>query len=76
MCYLILLGYLGASAIAYYTLTTLLATIVGIILVVTARPGHNIALPPKKVGLTNNTKIIDSMLDIIRLVLQSASSIR
>ncbi|CAG5115423.1 unnamed protein product [Candidula unifasciata] len=56
---------LGALAMAYYTLTTFLATVVGIVLVVLARPGYSSASMPSTDGFSNNTRIVDSLLDII-----------
>ena len=57
-------GKLGRRAVLYYMATTLLAVILGIILVVSIRPGSNMS---SNVGKsTRKVRALDSLFDLLR----------
>lgn len=68
-------GKIGARAISYYMITTVMAVILGIILVVTIRPGvdrnANVTLQSSQLNSSKlrSTTTTDTMLDLIRNML-------
>ncbi|XP_063075492.1 excitatory amino acid transporter 3-like [Engraulis encrasicolus] len=60
-------GLIGLRAIGYYFLTTILATILGIILVITIKPGGSVSTEDiDRFGTSQNVSMVDAMLDLIR----------
>ena len=63
-------GKVGLRAVAYYMATTVLAVILGIILVTTIRPGDGgiDAEDLKEIGDKRNITTADTLMDLLRLV--------
>lgn len=59
-------GRMGLRAVIYYLTTTLCAVIIGIILVVTIRPGEQGDRKIDKSGNSKNADALDSLFDLIR----------
>lgn len=63
-------GTIGSRAVIYYMLTTVLAIILGIFLVVTIQPGSRLQepIPSEKISIKNknNHTIIDTFMDLMR----------
>lgn len=59
-------GKMGIRAVVYYLTTTLSAVIVGIILVLTIRPGEKGDSEIEKTGKTKQQKPLDALFDLIR----------
>ena len=59
-------GMLGLRAVVYYLTTTLLAVILGVILVVTIKPGQGTTKENNSTAATINVNPADSLLDLIR----------
>ena len=60
-------GRLGLGAIIYYMTTTLLAVIIGIVLVLAIHPGDPDDLSKiQRKGSSKDTKPLDALLDLIR----------
>lgn len=59
-------GKMGLRAVVYYLTTTLCAVIIGIILVVTIRPGERGGKDIDKGGSSKNADALDSLFDLIR----------
>lgn len=61
-------GKIGGRAIAYYMITTVLAVVLGIVLVVIIRPGDN--GPPSNINAdeqtTRDTTTPDTLMDLVR----------
>ena len=60
---------MGIRAVVYYLTTTLSAVIIGIILVLTIRPGDRGEQDINKTGATKEQEALDALLDLIRSVL-------
>ena len=58
-------GRIGGMAVLYYMITTLMAVIIGILLVVAINPGRYKA-DPQKAGNSRLVSPVDSLLDLIR----------
>ena len=61
-------GKMGLRALVYYLATTFMAVVLGIILVVTIKPGDNSSVVSDEEGNTAPGNIADSFLDLIRWV--------
>lgn len=59
-------GRMGLRAVVYYLTTTLCAVIIGIILVVTIRPGEKGDRKIDKSGSSKDTDALDAFFDLIR----------
>ncbi|XP_019640819.1 PREDICTED: excitatory amino acid transporter 1-like [Branchiostoma belcheri] len=59
-------GRLGGRAVAYYAGTTLIAVIIGIILVVSIHPGQGDPSKIERAGSSRRVSAADSFLDLIR----------
>jgi len=59
-------GRMGLRAVVYYLTTTLCAVIIGIILVVTIRPGEQGDRKIDKSGSSKDTDPLDALFDLIR----------
>ncbi|XP_041358900.1 excitatory amino acid transporter 3-like [Gigantopelta aegis] len=59
-------GKLGAGAIIYYMTTTLIAVIIGIVLVVSIQPGYKGGKSITKSGTAKDVKPIYALFDLIR----------
>ncbi|XP_041358898.1 excitatory amino acid transporter 1-like [Gigantopelta aegis] len=59
-------GKLGAGAIIYYMTTTLIAVIIGIVLVMSIQPGYKGGKSIKKSGSAKDVKPLYALLDLIR----------
>jgi Na+/H+-dicarboxylate symporter len=59
-------GRMGLRAVIYYLTTTLCAVIIGIILVVTIRPGEQGDRKIDKSGNSKDADALDSLFDLIR----------
>ncbi|XP_052095353.1 excitatory amino acid transporter 1-like isoform X2 [Mytilus californianus] len=59
-------GKMGLRAVVYYLTTTLCAVIIGIILVVTIRPGERGGKDIDKGGSSKDADALDSLFDLIR----------
>lgn len=59
-------GRMGARAIVYYLTTTLCAVIIGIVLVVTIRPGERGDKKIDKGGESKDADALDALFDLIR----------
>lgn len=59
-------GKMGLRAVVYYLTTTLSAVIIGIILVLTIRPGEKGDSEIDKTGKTQQQKPLDALFDLIR----------
>ena len=58
-------GKVGVRAIVYYVVTTIFAVILGIVLVVSVKPGQGKEKPTTE-GDTKNVTTADTMMDLIR----------
>ena len=58
-------GRLGGLAVAYYMTTTFVAVVIGIILVLSIRPGSRTSVGDDR-GETRTVGVADSFLDLIR----------
>lgn len=61
-------GKIASRSIIYYMTTTVSAVILGIILVVTIRPGDGTTVGEQKATVTRTVLTADTLLDLIRLV--------
>ncbi|KAL2098116.1 hypothetical protein ACEWY4_007323 [Coilia grayii] len=60
-------GLIGLRAITYYFTTTVIAVILGIILVITIKPGGSVNTEDiDRFGSSQNVSMVDAMLDLIR----------
>ncbi|GAB6029085.1 hypothetical protein CHUAL_004869 [Chamberlinius hualienensis] len=59
-------GRIGTRAIVYYMGTTVLAVILGIILVTTIHPGYGNADEMVRSGETRNVTTVDTLMDLVR----------
>ncbi|XP_041358516.1 excitatory amino acid transporter 1-like [Gigantopelta aegis] len=59
-------GKLGAGAIIYYMTTTVIAVIIGIVLVESIQPGHQGEQSITKTGKSKDVKPLYALLDVIR----------
>ena len=59
-------GSMGLYAVVYYMTTTLLAVMLGILLVMTIKPGEKIGDQVQADGTAQPGNIVDSFLDLIR----------
>lgn len=59
-------GKIGARAVAYYMVTTVMAVVLGIILVVSIHPGRGTDDGIEKVEFGRNTTTPDTLMDLIR----------
>ncbi|XP_078672327.1 excitatory amino acid transporter 1-like [Branchiostoma floridae x Branchiostoma belcheri] len=59
-------GRVGGRAVAYYAFTTLIAVIIGIILVVSIHPGQGDPSKIERAGSSRRVSAADSFLDLIR----------
>lgn len=61
-------GKIGGRAVAYYLLTTVMAVILGIVLVVSIQPGNRIGDKDVQAGTHSgrNITITDTLLDLVR----------
>lgn len=66
---LTLSGKIGARAVAYYMITTVMAVVLGIILSITIQPGKRFGAgenAPEGRGESRNITITDTLLDLLR----------
>lgn len=61
-------GRIGARAVAYYMTTTVMAVVLGIILVVAIHPGTGNDEDIEKVAFSRNTTTADTLMDLVRSV--------
>ena len=66
-------GKIGARAVAYYMVTTVMAVVLGIILVVAIHPGEGTDEGIEKVEFGRNTTTADTLMDLVRWVPASAA---
>lgn len=61
-------GKIGSRAVGYYLLTTVMAVVLGIILVTTIQPGNRIGQDeiPTEESKGRNVTITDTLLDLVR----------
>ena len=59
-------GKIGARAVAYYLLTTAMAVVLGIILVVAIHPGEGTDEGIEQVEFGRNTTTADTLMDLVR----------
>lgn len=59
-------GKIASRSIIYYMTTTVCAVILGIILVVTIRPGDGTTVGAQKATVTRTVLTADTLLDLIR----------
>ncbi|KAM4877580.1 excitatory amino acid transporter 3 [Thomomys bottae] len=59
-------GKIGLRAVVYYFCTTIIAVILGIVLVVSIKPGATQVIEINRVGKTPEVSTVDAILDLIR----------
>ena len=66
-------GRMGAATVLYYMITTFIAVIIGIVLVMSIQPGNR-GMPSTHDDRRTEISPIDSLLDLIRSVLTEFTS--
>ncbi|CAG0884482.1 unnamed protein product [Cyprideis torosa] len=57
---------IGIRAVGYYMITTILAVILGLVLVVVIHPGHGDLDAIQRTGAARNITTVDTLMDLIR----------